>query len=418
MKRFVGVKILLSSLAILSTLTLHSTAVYAYDPDLKWTDISPYRPFGSVHDFGILALGDLTVGNVTSADQTGNVRGGYFHSEGGVAVAGNVLLPLYHTTLDFGEAHKGVGNQIPDYDYRLLISGNFYSTYAYDNVMSHRPPASTPLELVAIMHGGTIGISEKSDFRSRGPIETSQGTYGGVGSQKDENGYVTSWPNISRLSDEIINTFFATGDNNLRWLSNYFANVTTDNGGQGVHIGNVIPGASWEYTKLEMPTEATELAAIDTIIFNLANIPNGGDIPALNFDFPAEFEGNVVVNIPIGGTARIAHANQITTANTGYYELARAYSGRIIYNFIGAGEIQMTYHAVTGSILALDADFLAPHGGSIDGEMMVRNLTHLGGGFEQHTTSFHQLGGISMRPWWPIEEPEVEPEMPDVTPPM
>jgi len=98
-------------------------SMYAIDPFTtgalpEWNDVSPYRPLGSVHKFGAFIFGNLII--------EGGDYGGYFHSEGGVAVRRNMAL-INRTTADFGGAHNGVGIQTQPDVPRLIIGGDFYA---------------------------------------------------------------------------------------------------------------------------------------------------------------------------------------------------------------------------------------------------------------------------------------------------
>ena len=373
-------------------------------PTLVWEPISPRRPFGSAHNFGVFVFGDFTVISPNN----------YVHIEGGVAVQHDLALDRSHA--DFGQAHQtsGVGIQTGPHEPRLLIGHNLSVRDLYPS----SPFMPSPDGYAVLLNNGNILMREGAPIASMHPIGVyyldgripASFNYG-----LDNSGnfnYALLQSQVPRISGAVIDNFFYSARQDLQSLSSYYASVQT-NTGERVFRGGTL-------NKDELIPLPPNPERFDTFVFDL-KVTNGV-IDAPVFNFPDGFKGNYVVNVPNNTSVRFSWDTSIQSplGNPGIYQLARVYSHRIIWNFTGTGEITMLNQnnvslELIGSILAVNSPFNAPQGGAVNGELIVGNFRHGGAGFEQHTTSFIQWGDDLSDITWnipPISPPTITPEPP------
>jgi|GEM_PF-2169144 len=478
---------------VLAPIVMAAMEYYADGLLPLWLDVSSFRPLGSAHNFGAFVFGAL--------DLEGGEWGGYFHSEGGIAVAGNVNL-IGRTTADFGGAHHGVGVQITTPGPRLIVGGNLYADMPYEGRMGNefrQAGVATPSneeieamlayiagyedgyaadygfaatnervevrspyddyrylsragwvhypEFVVYLHYGDMIMTYDAYIQSRGRIqpfnnESPAPPWHG-GNQPDADGYYNDWNDLPRVSTEAMEAYFLYAFTQLRALNLWFASeeiLLADN----VYAGGKIPTPpnTWTLPQIGPPdtqdAQGNYIFSHYNLIFDLEVSPDGR-VYFPEIHFPSWFHGNFVINVDnntnIGfpGDSILSDDNgMIYTLATNVdeiYQYVREYSHRIIWNFTGNGNIEVDYDLIIGAVLAPNSDFYASAGGSVNGELIVYNLIHAGGGFEQHTTSRLMLPGFVPDTPWPImpeipevpsepgtpEEPEVptEPETPE-----
>ncbi|MCL2580204.1 MAG: choice-of-anchor A family protein [Oscillospiraceae bacterium] len=416
-------------------------------PDWNLPSGSAYRPpavfpLGIVHDFGALVFHDLVVDVGTGS--------GYFHSEGGVMVGGDLTLEG-RATVDFGGAHNDVGIQThPETDLRLILGGGFSAEYASneDPTNWNGSHAAAVYLHFGDMIMGTDAVA--NHIHSRGYVEVSDivapplgvKRYGGDNPVPDGNGeyFFESWGGVPTAPDADVAAFFNSAWDYTTRLSSHFASLGVPSATRpsNVHLAEYSPPiAGQSVPRIQPPTGVDPDS---TIIYNL-EFDQTVNVSGQNFDlyifpdihFPDWFSGNFIINVANTGNPIAFPSDTIISDPTGsiyggdlvmIYRKVQLYSGRIIWNFSGSAPLSSNYELIVGAVLAPRAHFHAAGGGSVNGELIVGALSHVGGGFEQHTTSRLQQG-IPGAPWpivppppiGPLPPPEPPPTPPSITPP-
>lgn len=370
-------------------------------PELPaWHNPYQHRPFGRVHDFGLLVLGDMTVGYGRGINQWQSIS----HGEVGAAIMGDLNFYRARDYIDFGKAHEPFNAQLPMSHPipRLMVGGNIWAQESGETYAS------------ILLHGGDIlmtqGASLSNIWRIDVAIGNSTYTYG------IDSGwtFVGDYSTVSRINSTTMQGFFNNARNSLTSLSDSFAAGAVP---WGIDDGVTIRAANVHYMSSNILTGNLDYRmgdwpanwdTFDVLIFDLAvNYTSGiydyAEVITPNIYFPPNFDGLLVFNVPNTGGPTYAPMrfdndtnilNNVTwpglDASQNHHALGRHFSNRIIWNFTGSNDI---YHempngggyAVIGGILAPRSTFNAAYGGYVKGPLVVQNFNHSGGGFEIHT---------------------------------
>jgi len=335
------------------------------------------RPFiGSVHDYGFFVFGNLSV------TTTG---WGMMHSESGVAIRDNLILTSAY--VDFGGAHYSVGVQRPPHNPRMLVGRDVTGTV----------PAGSPAAI--ILHGGDILVHEDAVINLNASIEPDNIIHTSA----------NNWGTVPRVSRAEIVTFFNQAHAELNSLSRHYSLRINE---PGIFRGGIAPAGRL----IELPPDPNQY---DILIYDVV-VENGViQLPILNFDGFDE-DRLYVLNVGNYGTVRFSGDTSVSpslgTGVDGLYETAREYSHRIIWNFVGTGDIITDWQTIMGSVIAPNAHFRATGGGSVNGYLITGHFTHSGQGFEVHTTVKDPNPERPNRPLRPLPPPEppTGPEEPNI----
>ena len=387
-------------------------------PAIVWSSIfsdSTNRPFGSVHDFGVLVFGDMVV-DYSSAPY------GSAHMESNVAIGGNISLTNAYA--DFGGAHTHIPGHVQNppniWGITLLLGGNFYGLEDINSSTGqNNNQGSSGYYASAILHLGDLLMRAENEIIitdvTAPRIETSSGIH-----DRDNNPSL-SWPDnwplvpLTPVGDTRIPEFFSNAYTELSMINEFYFDLNSgenefvdDNGNVTLRVwrGNPTGGANPWSNLYADPPSAFPVNHFDTLVFDLeierrTTLPNGqptapfGVIRVPIVNFPLGFEGSYVFNIDMEAFNYdiIKFSNEMgLLAHDAPPFPYSSYSHRILWNFWGDGEIDsLTVNNVAlnifGSLLAPDATFYAPAGGSIKGFLMIGEFIHDAAGFEKHTVT-------------------------------